>query len=259
MHRESSSHKGDNGKIAIIGGSRHMHGAPILATLAAEASGVDTASLCLPAVHEDTAKHWCLNVFVHPFLEDDLLSEDVANILELIATVDCAVMGPGIAKDETSEAALLDIIAATSCPMVLDATALQRETLDLVRDKQVVLTPHLGELERMDLTVEELPGIARDLGVTVFLKGEVDVIYTPDTQEELHGGNAGLTVGGTGDVLAGLIGGLLAQNLEPLDACKVAGTIVKRAGTQLYAQKGYSYSAYDVVEDAAHLLHTLTA
>jgi len=67
MQRSPDSHKGENGKVAVVGGSRHMHGAPLLAALAAEASGVDLVFVCLPACHEEVAKETSLNIQVHPF------------------------------------------------------------------------------------------------------------------------------------------------------------------------------------------------
>src|SRR3990167_1762796 len=88
MHRNPQSHKGENGKVMIIGGSKTQHGAPIFSALPAEASGVDLIFIALPAVHADTAKNSSLNFQVHPFESDTLKESDLESILELLATMD---------------------------------------------------------------------------------------------------------------------------------------------------------------------------
>ncbi|HAI98418.1 TPA: NAD(P)H-hydrate dehydratase [Candidatus Peribacteria bacterium] len=259
MHRDPLSHKGENGKVAVVGGSPTMHGAPLFASLAAEASGVDLVFVALPACHQEAAKSSSLNFQVYPFRGDDLGKKDIEPILELLATMDSSVLGPGVDRgNRESLAALKEIIADASLPLVLDAGALQKETLSLVRGKGAVCTPHLGELERMGISIDEIGAKAKEYAVTIFLKGPTDRIASPDGKViEIAGGNAGLTVGGTGDVLAGLIAGLIAQRMSPPEACKTAATIVKRAATVLEAQKGYAFTTRDVIGEIPHLLHTI--
>ncbi len=254
MQRSPSSHKGDNGKVAIVGGSRFIHGAPILNALAVEACGVDTISICLPQCHEAAAKNHMLNAFVHCFEGDNISSEDIEPILELIAPLDCVVLGSGIARTGERVHALEEIIASSTTPMVLDATALQENTLDLVRGKHAVLTPHLGELERMNIQENDLQDIANEYQAVIVLKGEIDKIYSSHSTDEVTGGNAGLTVGGTGDVLAGLIAGLIAQGMAAVDAARDACTLMKQAGDELFEEKGYAYTAVDVVQEIPMLL-----
>ncbi|MBT5237077.1 NAD(P)H-hydrate dehydratase [Candidatus Peregrinibacteria bacterium] len=257
MQRAPDSHKGDNGKVAIVGGSRYIHGAPIFNAMAALASGIDTLSICLPDCHEDTAKHWMLNAFVHPFDGDTISDADIEPILELIAPLDCVVLGSGIARTGERVAALEEIIASCTTPMVLDATALQENTLDLVRGKQAILTPHLGELERMGIEENDLQDVANEYQAIIVLKGEVDRVVSGHTSDEITGGNAGLTTGGTGDVLAGLIAGLIAQGLAPLDAAKDSCTLMKKAGEKLQKDHGYSYTALDTIRTIPSLLQSL--
>ena len=255
MQRSPDSHKGENGKVAIIGGSRHMHGAPLLAALAVEATGVDLVYVCLPACHKDTAKAAGLNFQVYPFQRNDLSAIDREPILELLATMDSAVIGPGIARTSESIAVVGDIVAEATCTLVLDATALQPDTLEKVRGKNAILTPHLGELERMGLTPEKITTTASDTGATILLKGSTDRIAGTDgTMKEISGGNAGLTVGGTGDALAGIVAGLVAQKQEPLAACEQASSIIKQAGDELSKDVGYAYTATDVVRKIPYLL-----
>ncbi|MFH1443761.1 MAG: NAD(P)H-hydrate dehydratase [Candidatus Peregrinibacteria bacterium] len=256
MDRLKDSHKGENGKVAVIGGSAQIHGAPLFAALAVEASGADLMFVSLPKCHAESAKATSLNFQVHPFEGDDLAASDTTSIMELLATMDCAVVGPGIAHGNTkSLKALLAIAAESPCRLILDATALQPETLELVRGKAAVLTPHLAELERMNLTPADLATQASNAGAVIFLKGPIDTIAGPDGSiTELKGGNAGLTVGGTGDALAGLIAGLMAQGMEPLDAAKTAGTIMKRAAEELFAEYGYAFGTRRVIECIPQIL-----
>lgn len=257
MDRDPSSHKGDNGKVAIIGGSRFIHGAPLISALAAEASGVDTMSICLPQCHEEVAKSTTLNAFVHPFVEDDLSEKDTEPILELLATLDCAVMGPGLSREGPSIKAMKNIIASATCPLVLDATALQPDSIDLVGNKTAVFTPHLGELERMDLNIDDVRTKIHGTNIVFCIKGSTDhVIGSDGKKEEVIGGNAGLTVGGTGDALAGLIAGLIAQRMHPFQAAEIACGIIKKAGAELFGEKGYAFTAKDVIHEIPRLLHS---
>jgi len=259
VERDPQSHKTENGIVAIIGGSRVMHGAPLFTALAAESSGVDLVHIAIPACHTEVTKATSLNFQVHPFAGNDLAENDTEEILELLATMDCAVLGPGVDHaNAESKDSLLQIAEGASCALVLDAAALQQETLALVHGKQAVLTPHLGELERMGIASDAMQETAKENDVTIVFKGPTDRIISPDGSEDIvEGGNAGLTVGGSGDVLAGLIAGLIAQKIAPSDACKIASTIVKRAGEELFVKRGYAYTARDVIEQIPQLLHKL--
>jgi NAD(P)H-hydrate epimerase len=289
MKRNSQSHKGQNGVVAVIGGSLHMHGAPIFSALAAEATGVDLVYPCVPDCHKEVTKAASNNFIVTPFRGDDLSKSDVSAIEEILSGCDSAVMGPGLATDDSAQDALQSLVRSATIPLVLDASALQSWTFEAVSEtarsgkvtgragvqqekikdskREVVLTPHLGELSRMQgqiltkKTVDELQDLICTISgarkVTLVLKGEMDLIGGPDgTCQRIKGGNAGLTVGGTGDTLAGLIAGLMAQKVPPFEAAVIAATIVKRAATVLFHEKGYAFTAMDVIGQISHLLHT---
>lgn len=223
-----------------------MHGAPLFSALAAEAAGADLIYVALPRCHAETAKAHSLNFQVHPFRGDELTDADVQPLLELLATVDAAVVGPGLARDDGTQKAMRRLIAGAACPLVLDAGALQTWTLQAVRGKTAVLTPHRGELERMGLSPEDAALHAVG-GTTIHLKGPIDRVISDGRGRDVPGGNAGLTVGGTGDALAGLIAGLLAQGMVPADACVTASTAIKRAGGKLFATHGYAYTTQDII------------
>ena len=255
LKRDPASHKTDNGVVAIVGGSETMHGAPLFAALAAEASGVDLVHVCLPRLHQEVAKRTSLNFQVHPFEGDNIIDNDQEKILELLAGMDCAVIGPGIAYNENSTEVVKSIAAEAVCPLVLDAAALQPSTLSATKGSQVVVTPHLGELERMEIDPEKIGEEARKFESAIFLKGQVDKIALPDgSTETIEGGNAGLTVGGSGDALSGLICGLIAQGMDTNEACITAGSIIKNAGEALFKEKGYAYTTEDIIDQIPKLL-----
>lgn len=239
-----------------------MHGAPIFSALAAEASGVDLIYIVLPDWHENVAKSMSLNFQVYPFIREEGLSEsDIKPILELLATMDSVVLGPGIDHGNTeSKKALMEIIEGASCSLVLDATALQPKTLKAVQGKTAVLTPHLGELERMEIAPKDLQKSAEEAGVVILLKDQVDKIAGPDEKyEEVEGGNAGLTVGGTGDALAGLVAGLIAQKMDPFEAAVMGSEIIKSAADRLEEEKGFAFTAADVIGEIPRLVKDMSS
>ena len=235
----------------VIGGSKTQHGAPIFSALAAEASGVDLIFIALPAVHADTAKNSSLNFQVHPFESDTLKESDLESILELLATMDAAVIGPGLGRGPKEQKIIQELIESCPCTMVLDASALQGWTLEAIEEKTAVLTPHLGELERLGIDPEDVEDIAKKFNCTILAKGPIDLIASSDGRvKEITGGNAGLTVGGTGDALAGLAAGLIAQKTDPFDACVLASRVVKRAGEALKSH----FTTRDVIARIPELL-----
>ena len=248
MSRSPDSHKGENGKVAVIGGSRYQHGAPLFSALAAESAGVDLLFVCVPRCHTEVAKQQSLNFQVRPFAGDELEQSDIDALLQTLATVDAAVIGPGLARTESTLRAVRELIESAPCPLVLDATALQPWTLQAARGKDAIVTPHLGELERMQIARRDTAMLAEQTGITIHVKGPTDRIAHPDgTVTDVSGGNAGLTVGGTGDALAGLIAGLRAQSMSAADACRIASTAIKRSGDVLREAQGYSYTTREVI------------
>lgn len=248
MERRSDSHKGENGKVCVVGGSPTIHGAPLFSALAAEATGADLLFVCVPRCHAEIARGQSLNFQVHPFLGDDLQKDDVDPLLSLLATMDAAVIGPGLARDARSLAVLQELIVSAPCPMVLDASALQPWTMQAAAGKRCVCTPHLGELERMGIAVTDIAHVAQETGVVLHVKGPADRIAAADGSiREIAGGNAGLTAGGTGDALAGCIAGLWAQGVSAPDACAAASMMIKAAGDELQKTFGHAYGTRRVI------------
>lgn len=226
LERDPNSRKGDNGKVMIIAGSPLFHGAPILCSLAAEHSGVDLVYPFISPVQKEAAKTYSLNFILQTFEEDILTTKDVKTIVNFSRQVDCVVIGPGLGTDGKTKRAIKSILAQLQCPTVMDASALiYTNHLPEIS----ILTPHRGEFKVLsgeDPTPENVQKLAQDLKAIIVCKGSEDIIATPDEIAINNTGNALMTVGGTGDVLAGLIGGLIAQGMDPLEACKQATRVL---------------------------------
>jgi NAD(P)H-hydrate epimerase len=143
--------------------------------------------------------------------------------------------------------------------MVIDADAIKAlaEHRDALRGKKAVITPHAREFQvfaGMEATEENVVKIASDLGITVLLKGHIDLI-TDGTRVKINRtGCAAMTVGGTGDVLSGIVGALLSKGMEPFDAARLGAYISGLAGEKAYGKKSYGMCASDVVENIGEVL-----
>lgn len=238
--------KGENGRVAIIAGSPLIHGAPILAAQGALAAGVDLVRLFLPDCHVEVARQRELNLFVSGFGGDSFTTNAATEI-----SADCAdwpdalLVGCGFLADE--QTAVEVFLQRTPGPVVLDAGALFAAVLPIVGERgSVLLTPHAGEFRRLfecEPSPQTVRASAKEYGVTILCKGPVDLIASPEAYAENATGNALMTVGGTGDCLAGICAGLMARGLNPFAAACLAAHRWGKAGDRLakkYAVVGAS-------------------
>ena len=254
LNRKKDSHKGDNGKVVVIGGSETFYGAPILCALGAEYSGADLVHLFLPPCHMEAAKAHSLNFIIHKFERDLLTLKDVKPILDVCKNADTVVIGPGLGNDPKTKEAVIDLLGSLTIPTVVDADALVY-TNNL--PKTVVLTPHKEEFTELtgdDPTPTTIQKWAKDLKATILCKGPLDIIANADVVSINDTGNPLMTVGGTGDVLAGLVGGFMAQRMSSLDACKYGVKVLCAAGDHLAGSYG-SLRAVDIVREIPLILH----
>ncbi len=238
LQRKKNSHKGDNGKVMIIGGNEMFHGAPILSALGAEYSGVDLVFPFIPPIHTNAAKTHSLNFIINTFEEDHLTVKDVKNILNFSKKVDAVVIGPGLGTNPQTKSAVKTLLKHLNVPTVVDASALMYSN---TFPETTVLTPHRGEFKELtgdDPDPKNVQKWAKSMGVTIVCKGREDIIADKDELAINKTGNALMTVGGTGDVLSGLIGGLIAQGLTPFDAGKYATEILGKIAESLADNQG---------------------
>ncbi|MBI5414687.1 NAD(P)H-hydrate dehydratase [Candidatus Peregrinibacteria bacterium] len=248
--RNLDAHKGDHGKILIIGGSEVFHGAPILAALGAEKSGVDLVSLFVPEAQAMVTKMASFNFIVHSFGKPHLTLSNVQSILERAKTADVLVLGNGLGKHPETHAAILDILTNVNIPAVIDADALIPEILTIKKKSEWILTPHEGEFQRLfgkNSTPKIVQEMAKKYTYTILKKGRVDIIANKNGEVvENKTGVPEMSVGGTGDVLAGIVAGFFAQGLSSLNSSELGAFLWGKCGEEL-AQTHLSFSAIDML------------
>lgn len=265
--RQPDSHKGENGRVGIIGGSKMYYGAPILSAIAALKSGCDLSYLAVPNIHYETAKSYYPDFIVSKFQGAEFSLKDVPQITDFLEVCDSVVIGPGMTKSENVSKAIIAFLKKTKNPSVLDSFAIYTLKKMSIEDREIVITPHLHELSLLleESIKDNLPGrlsaaqkAAQKYKVIVLLKGQTDIISSPDGRTMLNKtGNSGMTVGGTGDVLAGILGNFLAQKLQPFDAACLAAYIGGSAGDFLYKKYNVFFTASDLAAALPEVLAEL--
>jgi hydroxyethylthiazole kinase-like uncharacterized protein yjeF len=266
--RRPDAHKTDFGHLLIVGGSRrYMGSAPALAALAALAAlrgGVDLVTVAVPEIAATAVAAYSPNYITVPLNGQQLTTSNLQQIINLAEKATAFVIGNGLSKEKKSLTLAMRFVAKTKLPGVVDADA-----LDIFEDRKLgrenlVLTPHAGEFERLtgkdvsEVTFEEqkaaVKHLAQELNATVVLKGEVDYITNGQAAAINNTGNAYMTVGGTGDVLAGLIGAFLAQGTEPFIAAQAGAYINGVAGDQAAKIKKQALVATDIIDTIPQVL-----
>ena len=251
--RAADSHKGDFGRLTIVAGSTGKTGAAHLAAMGALRSGaglvtVATPRCCVPVVASMSPVYMTLDL---PDESGTVTADGVEALLEL--THDVVACGPGLGRTPQVAAFVRGLLDRATVPLVLDADALTVLAEDPGRltgreDRDVILTPHPGEMARLigasiaDVQANRIE-VATDFATThrvyVVLKGHRTVIATPDGHAYINPtGNPGMATGGSGDVLTGMIAAWLAQLLDAEAACRLAVFLHGAAGDMSEASKG---------------------
>ncbi|MCW4039260.1 MAG: NAD(P)H-hydrate dehydratase [Candidatus Bathyarchaeota archaeon] len=260
--RVASVHKGDFGRLLIIGGSATFSGAPALAGLAALRVGVDLAYIAAPwrTAHDIAAMSSSLITIKLPGTH--LTTKGISALMPFINRATAVVMGPGLGlHTETIIAVekLMKVLDDASLPLLLDADGLKAfARFKYKRAAPFVLTPHAGEYAiltgspvstRIAENIDAVKTTAQVLGATLLLKGPTDIVTDGirlKLNPDIH--NPGMTVGGTGDVLSGIVGALLAQGISPFHAA-AAGTFINgAAGDFAVDERGYHILPSDLIE-----------
>lgn len=259
--RKPSAHKGDYGTVLILGGSKAFIGAPALAAQAGLRAGADLSFIATP-VYVCERMSYDPNVIVRPLGSKNHFSEDDVDLV-LALKFDCLVVGNGIGRHSDTKIAVRKLFKKVDAPMVVDADALR-----LVEKKHLkanmVLTPHrneftslFGEYDEGD-RVSAVSSFSRKYGPNIVLKGAVDVISNGRQTKRNRSGNPAMTVGGTGDVLAGVIGGLIAQNNDLFASACAGAFITGLAGDIAFERFGVSLTATDVIDSIASAIQFST-
>jgi NAD(P)H-hydrate epimerase len=255
--RPRDAHKGTFGTVVVLAGSLGFTGAAYLSATAAARTGAGLVRLLVAETIYPILAAKCTEVMATPTPEVAPGAVGHAaydSVLRQLATAEAGVIGPGLGRDRSTWRLVLDLVQHVVCPLVVDADALNA-LADAPRSKSKlgknrVLTPHPGEMARLtgktvDAIAADRVGTARkaakEWGAVVVLKGARTVIAHPDGRisEDPHEVPA-LATGGTGDVLSGIIGGLLAQGSNPFEAAVTGVYIHAAAGRRLSQRLGES-------------------
>ena len=262
-YRRDWSHKGNYGRLLIIGGSRYYSGAPALAALSALSTGVDLVVIACPSTIANTVRAYSPNIIVYP-LEGEIIGRShLKQLIEYSRKFNAVIVGPGIGLDEETLEAIHEYIfnVGSSKPLIIDADALKALGKYGIPKGEIkaILTPHEGEFrilfggDKLDTNLKARSSLVKskalEYGVVIVLKGHVDIISDGVNVKFNITGNPGMTVGGTGDVLTGCIGAFLSYKPQLLFESTVAGTFLTGfSGNLAYNDLGYSLTAVDVIK-----------
>ena len=283
--RAPESHKGSYGRLLIVAGSSRYRGAAALATEGALRTGAGIVTLAtvepvLQGILPRLPECCCL-----PCTADEVGGISAENLPALLAALKgctALLIGPGLGMTENTKQLVRTLVTEAACPVVLDADGLNAAAAllneqDPDRDDPqppalprpqngaaLVLTPHPGEMGRLaGLSAEEInanregtaAGYARANGCVLVLKGHRTLVAAPDGRiYKNKSGNPGLARGGSGDVLAGMLAGLLAQKLDAVDAAACAVWLHGTAADGAAARMGqYGMLPHDIFYDLERL------
>lgn len=253
--RKNDAHKGTAGRVTVVAGSRGLTGAAALASMAALRAGAGLVTLCIAASLNNIMEVKLTEVMTCPLPDRAgdgcLTTEAAAAVVAAAGHSGVLAIGPGLGTEEETQMAVRQILLETETPLVIDADALSALAgqPELWQDLKAlaVLTPHPGEMARLTgLTSSQVNAdriaVARqaagEWGCIIVLKGAPTVVAFPDGEVYLNStGNAGMATGGTGDVLTGIIAGLIAQGLSSHEAA-VAGVFVHGRAGDFAAENG---------------------
>ncbi|MGA7924058.1 MAG: NAD(P)H-hydrate dehydratase [Thermoplasmata archaeon] len=260
------SNRGRTGRLLIVGGGPYA-GAPALAGLAALRSGAERATVVAPRPASDRVQDFSPNLVVHSVGEEQFQRRDVPSIREFLrrTPAKAVVVGMGAGSNPETREALAELVdsLAGTVPLVVDADALaaldgRARAVANRSGSEIVATPNQGEFARVfhgrtdgewEDRVASARHIAEDWRLTLLIKGEVDIISDGIETYTNHHHTAAMTVGGLGDVLAGVVGSLLAQGVDPVRAGRLATYWVGEAGSRVADTRGPGLVATDVIDE----------
>ncbi len=234
------SHKGQNGRLLVVAGSEKYHGALLMA--------VQTASRVVDMVYVYSPS----NENLIEKLKNEIavfINIKEKELWDTVEIVDSILIGPGLEENRTNKKLVEKILKKYSeKKIVIDATAIWHLNPDLLHEN-CIITPHSREFEQVfkcDTTPDNVFKMAKYYDCTVVLKGKYDYVSDGEDLYENKTGNVGMTKGGTGDVVSGLVAGLLTKNV-PFVSAQAGIYLAGLAGDKLYEKFGTFYNAEDVI------------
>jgi NAD(P)H-hydrate epimerase len=263
--RKKDAHKGDAGRILVIGGGPYT-GAPAFTGMAAMRAGSDLTFVATPEPAALPVSIYSPNIIVKPLKGETLSEEHVDYLVDFARGMDVVAIGPGLGSAKETISAVQDIISRVSTPLVIDADAIVAcgDKPRILKKKSGVITPHAGEFKKLtgktvhpddqEKRGEAVREAASRLKMTILLKGPTDVISDGRFVKLNRVHNDAMTVGGTGDVVTGIVASILAQNATPFAAARVGAFTAGVAGNLAFEEKSYGLLATDVIEKIPFVL-----
>lgn len=264
--RDPWAHKGDFGRILLLCGSRGYTGAAALAAMGALRSGAGLVYLGVPESIYAIEAVKLTEPIVFPLPDEDgkLAVSSATQVSELLPKMDAVLIGPGLGQSKGTLSALKTVLREFSGPVVVDADGInllaKHKYLLRGRTAPTVLTPHDGEFMRIAGALgEDRPAaaaaLAKELGCIIALKGHETLITDGISCYRNRTGNPGMAVGGSGDVLAGILVSLLGQGIEPMNAAAAAVWLHGAAGDRCAERIGqYGMLPSDLLEELPRLM-----
>lgn len=270
LPRAVDSHKGTYGTLLTVCGSYGMAGAALLCARGALRSGVGLLRAAVPQSVYPLLVDAIPETVFHAVPEQDgsFSADAIPSLTRVLATADAVVMGCGMGRGEGQTAVVCHVLSHSTVPVILDADGINAVTPHILeeeaRSAPLILTPHPGEMARLlDISTAEVQAnrvavarrLAEQSGAVVVLKGHRTVITSPHGEiAENPTGNPGMATGGSGDVLAGIIGSLVSQGLPPY-AAAVCGVYLHGAAGDLAAQQRSQHGMLptDLIEELGSL------
>ena len=252
-----NSHKGSNGRLLIIGGGPY-YGAPAMSALAAMRVGVDIVRLAVPEKCAPLIASFSPVLMITGLSGDILRTEHLDRLLELTRMYDAVLIGPGLGTSAETAETVRQFAKKCELPMVIDADGLTALGKDFKSNGKTVLTPHSREFEGLGgnaLSVIEPTKLLADATNSIILfKGRTDWVSDGKRLRYNTAGTPGMTTAGTGDVLAGIVAGLLSKGMNCFDAAALGAFISGRAGEHAFNERSYGMIATDVIEAIPRVL-----
>ncbi len=268
--RPTDAHKGNYGSVLVVCGSKLYSGAATFASIGALRAGADLVTLCAPERAANVAANHLFDLMTFPLKGDEISTKNIPDILDCahLRKVNSAVVGCGLGRKVTTFAAIYKLIEKLNVPMVLDADALRAiaKSPEAISGKQAILTPHLGELaillgqreisNNFEAKLTACKQAAQKYHAVVLLKGAVDIISDGTSTITSNSGCPFMTKGGTGDILAGICGALLARGVGLFEAAHFGAYINGRAGELAGDKFGEGMVASDMLGYIPRVIRT---
>jgi NAD(P)H-hydrate epimerase len=263
--RDQNSKKGDNGIVLVIGGSSLYHGAPLLASLSALRAGADLVYTAVPKIIVSAVRSYSPNIIALPMMDSSLTVGSANRLIKgLPKTPHTATLGMGMAisKPEALNS-LVKKLKENGTKLILDASALIPQVLSEITETGTIITPHPGEFERIfnedvGASEKEIISMVSKMSakhkIAIILKGRLNVIAESGKVAAIKRPTPAMNVGGTGDVLAGLVAALYSKTDSAFDASALAVYFNGMAATIAAEKVGLHMMATDLIESIPYAM-----